>query len=405
MSSSNRWLEGVKVLDLTRYLAGPACTRLLVELGADVIKVEQPPYGDPNRSNRPRINKRAGTHIQQNRGKRSICIDMNTEEGKEIILGLSEHVDVIVENFSPGVLERKGLGYSALQERNQNLIMASVSGFGQTGPLSSLPCFDLIAQGYAGIMHMTGEPDRPPMFVGIGMGDTNAGVHAFAAIGHALFHRERTGKGTHLDISMVDALFHMQDMPVHASSMTDGEYVPMRQGTEFQMLAPAGSFRGPEGWIVILCAEAQISNLYAAMERPELEEDPRFMGNPARLENRAALKEIIERWMSSYETDEAVIEKLQSHRVPSGPSLAPQDALNHPHFLERGTVRTVNDPLAGEVQIPGFPFKSSDPFPADDHVAAALGEHNFQVLNTFLGLEVEQITDLEGKGILYSKEH
>ncbi len=324
MSSSNRWLEGVKVLDLTRYLAGPACTRLLVELGADVIKVEQPPYGDPNRSNRPRINKRAGTHIQQNRGKRSICIDMNTEEGKEIILGLSEHVDVIVENFSPGVLERKGLGYSAFQERNQNLIMASVSGFGQTGPLSSLPCFDLIAQGYAGIMHMTGEPDRPPMFVGIGMGDTNAGVHAFAAIGHALFHRERTGKGTHLDISMVDALFHMQDMPVHASSMTDGEYVPMRQGTEFQMLAPAGSFRGPEGWIVILCAEAQISNLYAAMERPELEEDPRFMGNPARLENRAALKEIIERWMSSYETDEAVIEKLQSHRVPSGPSLAPQ---------------------------------------------------------------------------------
>jgi len=405
MSSSNRWLEGVKVLDLTRYLAGPACTRLLVELGADVIKVEQPPYGDPNRSNRPRINKRAGTHIQQNRGKRSICIDMNAEEGKEIILGLSEHVDVIVENFSPGVLERKGLGYSAFQERNQNLIMASVSGFGQTGPLSSLPCFDLIAQGYAGIMHMTGEPDRPPMFVGIGMGDTNAGVHAFAAIGHALFHRERTGKGTHLDISMVDALFHMQDMPVHASSMTDGEYVPMRQGTEFQMLAPAGSFRGPEGWIVILCAEAQISNLYAAMERPELEEDPRFMGNPARLENRAALKEIIERWMSSYETDEAVIEKLQSHRVPSGPSLAPQDALNHPHFLERGTVRTVNDPLAGEVQIPGFPFKSSDPFPADDHVAAALGEHNFQVLNTFLGLEVEQITDLEGKGILYSKEH
>ena len=141
MSSSNRWLEGVQILDLTRYLAGPACTRLLVELGADVIKVEQPPYGDPNRSNRPRINKRAGTHIQQNRGKRSICIDINTNEGKEIILDLAEHVDVVVENFSPGVLDRKGLGYSAFKERNENLIMASVSGFGQTGPLSSLPCF------------------------------------------------------------------------------------------------------------------------------------------------------------------------------------------------------------------------------------------------------------------------
>lgn len=405
MSSSNRWLEGVQILDLTRYLAGPACTRLLVELGADVIKVEQPPYGDPNRSNRPRINKRAGTHIQQNRGKRSICIDINTNEGKEIILDLAEHVDVVVENFSPGVLDRKGLGYSAFKERNENLIMASVSGFGQTGPLSSLPCFDLIAQGYAGIMHMTGEPDRPPMFVGIGMGDTNAGVHAFAAIGHALFHRERTGRGTHLDISMVDALFHMQDMPVHASSMTDGEYVPMRQGTEFQMLAPAGSFRGPEGWIVILCAEAQISNLYRAMELPELEEDLRFIGNPARLENRAALTAIIEKWMSSYETDEEVIEKLQSHRVPCGPSLAPQDALSHPHFLERGTVRTVNDPLAGEVQIPGFPFKSSDPLPDDNYIAAALGEHNFEILSTFLGLGIEEISNLEGKGILFSKEH
>jgi len=405
MSSSNRWLEGVQILDLTRYLAGPACTRLLVELGADVIKVEQPPYGDPNRSNRPRINKRAGTHIQQNRGKRSICIDINTNEGREIILDLAEHVDVVVENFSPGVLDRKGLGYSAFKERNENLIMASVSGFGQTGPLSSLPCFDLIAQGYAGIMHMTGEPDRPPMFVGIGMGDTNAGVHAFAAIGHALFHRERTGRGTHLDISMVDALFHMQDMPVHASSMTDGEYVPMRQGTEFQMLAPAGSFRGPEGWIVILCAEAQISNLYRAMELPELEEDLRFMGNPARLENRAALTAIIEKWMSSYETDEEVIEKLQSHRVPCGPSLAPQDALSHPHFLERGTVRTVNDPLAGEVQIPGFPFKSSDPLPDDNYIAAALGEHNFEILSTFLGLGIEEISNLEGKGILFSKEH
>ena len=405
MSSSNRWLEGVQILDLTRYLAGPACTRLLVELGADVIKVEQPPYGDPNRSNRPRINKRAGTHIQQNRGKRSICIDINTNEGKEIILDLAEHVDVVVENFSPGVLDRKGLGYSAFKERNENLIMASVSGFGQTGPLSSLPCFDLIAQGYAGIMHMTGEPDRPPMFVGIGMGDTNAGVHAFAAIGHALFHRERTGRGTHLDISMVDALFHMQDMPVHASSMTDGEYVPMRQGTEFQMLAPAGSFRGPEGWIVILCAEAQISNLYRAMELPELEEDMRFMCNPSRLENRAALTAIIEKWMSSYETDEEVIEKLQSHRVPCGPSLAPQDALSHPHFLERGTVRTVNDPLAGEVQIPGFPFKSSDPLPDDNYIAAALGEHNFEILSTFLGLGIEEISNLEGKGILFSKEH
>ena len=405
MGTSERWLEGITVLDLTRYLAGPSCTRLLTELGADVIKIEQPPYGDPNRSTSPRINKRAGTHIQQNRGKRSVCLDINTDDGKNLILNLVNYVDVLVENFSPGVLDRKGLGYASLQEKNPKLIMASVSGFGQTGPLSSLPCFDLIAQGYAGIMHMTGEIDGPPMFVGIGMGDTNAGVHAFAAIGHALFHRERTGRGTHLDISMVDALFHMQDLPVHAASMTKGEYVPMRQGTEFQMLSPAGSFRGPEGWIVILCAEAQMSNLYEALGRPELAEDKRFIGNPARLENRAALTKIIETWMSNYETDDAVLEKLQSHRVPCGPALAPQDALSHPHFLERGTVRTVHDPLVGELQIPGFPFKSSDPFPDDDYVAAALGEHNYEVLGEVLGMDSSEISQLEQRGILYSKEH
>ena len=213
------WLEGVRVLDLTRYLAGPACTRLLVELGADVIKVEHPPYGDPNRSNRPRIERRSGAHIQQNRGKRSLCVDINTDAGAQIIRDLVPHMDVVVENFSPGVLDRKGLGYADLAELKPDLIMASVSGFGQTGPLAERPCFDLIAQGWAGVTHMTGDPDGPPTFVGIGVADTNAGVHAFAAIGHALFHRERTGRGTHLDIAMVDSLFHMNEQAVHAASM------------------------------------------------------------------------------------------------------------------------------------------------------------------------------------------
>ena len=219
MNGDQRWLEGITVLDLTRYLAGPASTRMLVELGADVIKIEQPPYGDPNRSNRPRINRRAGTHIQQNRGKRSVCLDLNTDDGVAIIKALIPHVDVLVENFSPGVVARKGLGYDDLKAIKPDLIMVSVSGFGQSGPLSERPCFDLVAQAMSGLMHMTGEPDGPPTFAGIGVADTNAGAHAFGAIGHALFHRERTGRGTHLDISMVDALLHFHDMSVHTVSM------------------------------------------------------------------------------------------------------------------------------------------------------------------------------------------
>jgi len=406
MASEQRWLEGVKVLDLTRYLAGPSCTRLLVELGADVIKIEQPPYGDPNRAGAPRINKRSGLHIQQNRGKRSVCLDMFTSEGQQIIRDLAGHVDIVVENFSPGVLDRRDLGYESLKAIKPDIIMASVSGFGQTGPFSDRPCFDLIAQATSGFMHMTGDPNGPPTFVGLGMADTNAGVHAFAAIGHALFHRERTGKGTHLDISMVDALFHMHDTSVTAVSMDDPRAPePIRQGRNFNSLSPAGSFKSPDGWIIILCTEQQMPNLWAALGQPELATDERFRNNPTRLENRDALTAIIEDWMASLGTDEAVIAALTEARVPHGPALTVEQAVQHPHFIERGTVRTVHDPLAGDVTIPGFPFKSSESLPPDEHYTAALGEHNAEVLQEVLGMTAKQISDLEDRGLLASKPH
>lgn len=405
MNDDQRWLEGITVLDLTRYLAGPACTRMLVEMGADVIKIEQPPYGDPNRSNRPRINRRAGAHIQQNRGKRSVGVDINTEEGAAIIKDLIPHVDVIVENFSPGVMARKGLGYEDLRAITPNLIMASISGFGQSGPLSERPCFDLVAQAMSGLMHMTGDPDAAPTFAGIGLADTNAGVHAFGAIGHALFHRERTGRGTHLDISMVDALLPFHDMSIHTVSMDPDGPEPIRQGRHFPTLSPAGAFRGPDGWIVILSTEAQMANLWAALTQPELGEDDRFRSNPDRIEHRDELTEIIEAWMATFETDSQVLDALTSARVPAGPVLTASQILDHPHFVERNMVRFVNDPLAGRVAIPGFPIKSTDPLPADDHQAAALGEHNADVLGSLLGMSDEQLTELEASGVIASKLH
>ena len=399
------WLAGITVLDLTRYLAGPACTRLLVELGADVIKVEQPPYGDPNRSNQPRKNRRAGAHIQQNRGKRSVCIDLNTAAGADLIRALVPHVDVVVENFSPGVLDRRNLGYADLSAIKPDLIMASVSGFGHSGPLSEQPCFDLIAQGYAGLTHMAGDPDGPPTFVGVGIGDTNAGAHAFGAIGHALFHRERTGKGTHLDIAMVDSLFHMQEQSVHGASMDPENFVPLRQGRNYPTLSPAGLFRGPEGWIIILCTEAQMPNLWSALGRPELADDPRFATNPTRIEHREELTGIIEEWMAGFDSDAGVMAALAEARVPHGPSLSPADALEHPHFIERGLVRTVTDPLAGDVTIPGFPWKSSDPLPLDNYQAPALGEHNEQVLLGMAGISNDELAALVEAGVVASKPH
>jgi len=404
-SGDSRWLEGIVVLDLTRYLAGPVATRLLTELGATVIKIEQPPYGDPNRSNRPRVNRRAGAHIQQNRGKQSVCIDIDTEEGQAIILELATKADVVVENFSPGVLARKGIGYEDLKRVRPDIIMASISGFGQTGPLSERPCFDLIAQAYSGIMHMTGEPDGPPTFVGTGLADSNAGVHAFAAIGHALFHRLRTGKGCHLDIAMVDSIFHYHEQSVHGASMEPDSYVPMRAGRHYPYLCPAGSFRGPQGWIVILCTEWQMKNLWAAVGRPELSEDPRFDSNPHRVENRDAVTAIIEEWMATFTSDEDVMRVLEEHRVPHGPTLSPADALAHPHFLARGVVRTVHDPLAGDIQIPGFPFRTSEPLPDHELLAPALGEHNDAVLGGFLGYSQDRLSDLRNRGVIDAKPH
>lgn len=404
MTSATPYLQGIKVLDFTQYLAGPASTRLMAELGADVIKVEQPPYGDPMRAQAPRRNRRSGSFIQQNRGKRSICVDLSQPEGIALVRQLVPQVDIVVENFTPGVMARRGLSYDELSKLNPGLIMASVSGFGQTGEMSSRSSFDFIAQAYSGIMHMTGDPDGPPMFVGAGMGDTNAGVHAFAGIGYALFNRERTGRGVHIDISMIDALFHFQEQAVQAASLTDGEFEPMRQGRHYQPIAPAGSFRGPQGWIVLLCTVNQIDNLWQALGRPDLAKDERFANNELRLANRDELVAIIEEWMAGFDTDDDVLAALEAARVPCGPVLNPADAAHHQYFIERGAVRRIEDPVAGSFLVPGFPIRYSDAEGDLDLVAPNLGEHNAEVLSELLGYSPQQTEDLESSGVLGFKD-
>ena len=401
------YLAGVRVLDFTQYLAGPSCTRLLVELGAEVIKVEMPPWGDPTRAGVPRINGRAGGFIQQNRGKRSLCVDLTTPEGLDLVKALVPHVDVLVENYSHGVMARRGMDYETLSAINPRLIYASVSGFGQTGPLRHKTSFDFIAQAYSGVMHMTGDPDGPPTFVGVGVGDTNAGVHAFAGIGYALNRRDRTGRGSHVDVSMVDALFHMQETAVHAVSMTKGtddEFVPMRQGRHYQPLSPAGSFKAPQGWIVILCTQNQIDGLWAAMGQPELAQHPHFRSNGGRLEHRDELTALIEAWMATFATDADVIAALEAHRVPCGPVLSPADALEHPYFVERNMVREVQDERTGPFKVPGFPIKFSDRGPDPDLRASNLGQHNREILRDVLGLDETSIDDLEHRGVITTKD-
>ncbi len=402
MNATN-WLEGHRVLDFTRYLSGPACTRLLAEMGAEVIKVEGPPYGDPMRAGEPRVNRRSGAFIQQNRLKKSLCLDIGTAEGRAIIFELLPTIDIVVENFSPGVMARLGLAYDDLKAVNDKIIMASVSGFGQDGPLSELPSYDFVTQAYGGVMHMTGDPDGPPTFAGFGLADTNAGVHAFAGLGYALLNREKTGQGTHLDVSMLDAVFHMHEYGVQGPSITKGEWQPMRAGRHYQPLSPGGTFKAPDGWVVIFCAQAQIAKLFKAMGQPELLEDQRFATNSGRLEHRELLTAMIEDWLATFPSMASAIGVLEAHRVPAGPVMSPADAIDHPAFIERGTVRTIDDEFAGPIVVPGFPFRY-DGVPINrSGLAPKLGQHNEEILSALGKSDADQAA-LGEAGITFSKD-
>jgi len=395
-------LSGCRVLDFTQYLAGPTVTRLMAELGADIIKVEQAPMGDPARLLPFIKNGRSAYFVQQNRGKKSLCLDFAKPESVALLHSLATTVDVVVENYGPGVMEKRSLDYASLKKINPKLIMVSVSAFGRKSPLSHRVGYDLIAQAFSGIMHMTGDPNGPPQFVGLGIADVGSGVHAFAALGYALYYRERTGVGQHIDMAMVDALYHMHEVNVQGYTSSDGQYVPVRAGSHHPLVCPCGTFKGPQGWLVILVLDRQWPSLTRAMGKPELRDDPRFVTGAERGKNQKELIALIEVWLQSFPSDAAALQALEEHRVPSAPVMSIVDTLKHPYFKARNMVRTVPDPLLGEVTIPGFPFKYSAFPDLPDIQAPLLGEHNAEVLNAQLGYTVEQVAELREKGVLFT---
>ena len=395
-----KMLEGIKVLDFTQYLSGPTVTRLMVEMGAEIIKVEAAPGGDPSRLLPLVVDGRSGYFVQQNRGKQSLCVDLRTHEGIAIVKELVAKVDVVVENFGPGVMEKRGLAWTDLKEINPALIMASISAYGRESPLSHKTGYDWVAQAFAGIMHMTGYADGPPLPAGLSMADVSSGVHAFSAIGYALFHRLRTGIGQWIDIAMVDSLFHMFEIPVQAHTLSKGAYVPHRAGSSHPLVAPFAVFKGPTGYLVILALQLQWRGLCEAMGRLDLEHDPRFATSNVRAANQQELTPIIEEWLTHFASTDEVLERLEQFRVPSAPVLSPVDAIHHPYFRARGTVRDIVDPVLGQFSIPGFPLHFSAQPDLPDLVAPLLGEHNQQVLGAMLGYDASQVAALTAKGVL-----
>ena len=389
---------------MTQYLAGPTVTRMLAEMGADIIKVERVPYGDPTR-NYAIVHEsgRSGYFVQQNRGKKSLCIDFDHPTGQQILKDLLKEADVFVENYGPGVLERRGFDWEAVQQINPALVMASISGFGRSSSHSDRPAFDMIAQAFSGTMFMTGDRDGPPMPTGQSIGDVMSGVHAVAGIGYALFHRERTGKGQFVDIAMVDSLFHSQELAVQGPSLTGMRWKPQRSGHRSAINSPLGAFKAPEGWIVVQCMEVQWPRFVEAIGKPELLTDDRFADLIGRMRNRDELNAIIEDWMQGFESVEEIINILESARVPCAPVLAPYEAIGHPYFESRGAVKKVDDPFLGEFYIPGDPLHFSD-FPEPLELEApTLGQHNEHILKE-LGFTEEEIRELEEQKVISQGE-
>ena len=398
-------LENVRVLDFTQYLSGPSATRMLAELGADVIKVEYGPRGDPSRTLPFESGSGSSSYYtQQNRGKRSLCLDLSSEDGCRVARELAANCDLVVENFGPGVLERRSLDWETLRAINPGLIMASISAFGKSGPLSHLQGFDLMGQALSGMMHVTGEADGAPQFTGSPISDCAAGLTLFGAIGHALFHRERTGDGQYIEVTLVDPLFAMHSIAVQGHSATNGEWKQKRSGRQFSIVVPSGTYKGPDGWIVLQVLEPQWSRLCAAMGQESLAVDARFATADARVENAENLLALVEEWMQSFGSDQELLRYLEEWRIPAAPVLSPEEAMRHPHFTERGMVRVVEDPHFGSIEVTGLPirFGAYDP-PEQEPLAPLLGQHNDEVLREVLFLSTEQIRALQENGTLLSE--
>ncbi len=395
-------LSGVRVLDLTQYLSGPSCTLLMAGLGADVIKVEPAPGGDAARVLPIVDGVRSSYYVQQNRGKRSICIDINKPDGHRIIRELAAECDVLVENFSAGVLDRRGLGAEELRAENPALIYASISAFGRTGSKAGLAGYDLIGQAVAGSVAMAGEPDGAPLAAGAPIADVASGMMTFGAILSALYARVTSGEGQFIDISLVEPVFNMHPFQIQGPSATGGKARLKRTGRHFGAVPPAGTYQGPEGWLVLQVLDPQWSRLCDAAAAIDLGADERFTTAKDRADNRHTLVDVLEAWMQTFPSDRALLDHLEAHRVPAAAVIDPADAHEHDWFWERGALATIDDPVHGELRVPGFPIHtSSQPRREVEPPAPFLGEHNQEILSELLGYDAAAVDALHDEGVLH----
>ncbi len=392
-------LEGIRVLDLTRALAGPFCTLMLGDNGADVIKVEIPGSGDDTRTwGPPFIGEESAYFLSINRSKRSLTLNLREPQAKEIFLKLAESSDVVVENFTPGVMERFGLGYDQVKQTNPKIVYCSISGFGQDGPYRNRPAYDQIMQGISGLMSITGEPDGEPQKIGIAVTDIGAGMWSAFAIMAALHHREQHGEGQYIDVSMMDA--QVAWLTYQAAYFFANGEPPKRMGAAHPTLVPYQAFMCQDGkYITVAVGSERIWGRFCqGMHREDLQNDPEYAVNSDRVRNRAKLVPMLQEYFLTRPVADWV-EDLQEANVPCGPINDLADVFADPQVLARNMYLEIPHPTLGAIKQTGLPIKFSlTPGGLDRH-PPLLGEHNQEILED-LGYSVAQVDKMKKNAII-----
>ena len=393
-----RPLDDLFVVDLTRILSGPICTMLMADMGAEVIKVEPPPLGDDSRQWGPPFIGGISTYfLSVNRNKKSLGLNLKSKDGRAILHKLIERADVLLENFRPGVLDRLGFGYEAVTKLNPRTIYCSVSGFGQTGPYRDRPGYDVIAQGESGMMDLTGYPEGPPAKLGASLADIVAGLYAFNGICLALLARQKTGKGQHVDVSLLDGM--VSTLAYHALIYLSTGRSPTRAGTRHPSIVPYECFQTKDGFVnIAVTNQKQWENFCEALGFPEIAHDDRFETMKARLSNYGILRPIIERVVSMMSRTE-VIKAMSEVGIPAGPINTVGEILEDPHIHARQMVAELTHPQYGPLRVLGIPIKLSDTPGIVENAPPMFGEHNRDVLQK-LGFTEKEVAELERSGVL-----
>jgi CoA:oxalate CoA-transferase len=391
-------LEGVKVLDLTRWIAGPVCTMLLADMGADVLKVERP-GGEDARTLEPRLGDDSAYVLHYQRNKRGVTVNTRDAAGIAILRRLVAWADVLVENYRPGTLEAMGLGPAELEKLNPGLIVTSISGFGQSGPWRHRPLFNPIAEAMSGAMSRTGDPDTGPLVSGNFMADHTAGLYAAFATATALFARGRTGVGQHADVALFDSMFSLLGYPVTAA--LNNVAVPPPAGNRDPVTAPGNLFATADQRYVYIDAatDALFRALAGAMGAPALGTDPRFATGAARMANVAELETLIEKWTRGRTLDE-ISEALDGAAVPSGPVCSIEEACQNPQLHARNMIVTLPSDEHGDLRVPGVTVKLSGTPGRVRRRPPAVGEHTAEVLVDVCGFTEQEVAAFRERGAI-----